>query len=506
MAKQIGRRDFLKKTFAGIGSFLIASKLQAINSATDLFSEQENLPLAAPNLMPLYRQAKEYFYQKNYSDAIALFLQLIENNPNTIFLYDGLAKVYNAQQNLAGAAQLFKNGVNANPNNAHFLGRYSMSIKNLCVGNPMQAQQFSSQNNISNLYETAAQKLLDAIALNPQQKGFKLDLKDFPKLMEKFNENPRNAAFQLALSEDILTQINSATNSVADSWSATRTSRKPNIPPENGNNYGNRHRRRRNKRNLHNNHEKAEREKSEKKNQKRVHYSYFRNNAGNKNTNKAEQWGLQILTDDIKDTNIVGKMRNYFKKNKNYDRIVPLNRYFYSRNESIYTALALAASLVRYGNNNSLFNEAKELLNSVNQHFNNFTSVAKGAYYITSAKIKVKENNRSEARNILLEGVQNFDGKGGIAYSIMEHYAATFSQQEKTTAINIQKALCNKNIEQINDPIWIFLEKYRAFLNENEINTTEKIKALIALSKLQKKFNDSGYNATINEINASKSS
>ncbi|MDR1543948.1 MAG: hypothetical protein LBS50_05995 [Prevotellaceae bacterium] len=511
MAKQIGRREFLKKSVLGIGSAMLASSLRAIGGATEFFSTQNNPP--APdnsNLMALYKQAKEYFYQKQYSTATSHLTQLIENHPNTLFLYDGLAKVYGAEQNLKTAAELFRQGVAANSQNAFFLHHYGLILRNLCLGNASAAQQFSNENKISNLYEFAAEKIIEANALNPKE-CFLLDLKDFLRLMEKYNENPRSSS-TISLSENIISQIETLTTSVSTKYATTRTSRKPNIPQENSNinvnqnnGNGNGQGRGRNRRNLHSNHERQERENSEKKAQKRVHYSYLANNAQNNNVQKVEKWGMQILTDDIKDTNSVGFLRKYYKKRNQNDRIIALNRYFYNSNNNIYSALALAASLAKYSNNTPALNEAKTLLNSVVQYLNDLTNVGKGAYYNSLAAIKAKENNKTAARTALLEGIETQKGVGGVAYSLMEHYAKTFPDNQKSKAINIQKALCGKQYN-VEDRIAPYLEKYRDYISKNQRSVMEQIKALSALAKLQKKYNNADYNATKSEISALKQS
>ncbi|MCL2597621.1 MAG: hypothetical protein FWD66_08220 [Paludibacter sp.] len=518
--KAISRREFLKKSVLGVGSLLLASSLRAVGNITELSSKISSSSSSQsppdPDLMNLYWQAKEYFYNKQYSNAVSLFTQLISNNPSSLFLYDGLARVYGAQQNLYAAAELFRQGVASNPQDAFFLHRYGISLRNLCLGNAPAASQFALQNNISNLYQTAAEQLVMANSLNPKT-IFQLDLKDFERLAEKYNNNWHHNSPKLYLSEDIISQIEVATSPVLSKWVQTRASRPPSIPAEedyehsggssgNDNGNGNNGGHGKHSHHSHNRQEQHEREHSQLKNKKRILYSYMRNNAVNNNTAKVEKWGVKILTDDMTDTNSVGYMRKYFKKGKHGDRIVALNRYFYNNNNSIYSALALAASLVKYNNDISSFNEAQELLTTANGTLINLSGIGKGAYYHTLARIREKENNISQARATLIEGVEMMDGKGGVAYTLMEHYATTFGYNESAKAINIQKALCNKQVTEIDDPIWQWIVEYRNFLNENQINKGEKIKALIALAKLQESFNDSGYNATIAEINDLKNS
>jgi len=235
MAEEINRRDFLKRSILGVGSLVLASSLQAINnasqavnSASNFFSKNtSNLPTVSDKeLMDLYKQAREYFYKKRYSDAASLLNQLIAKRPDVLYLYDGLARVYGAQQKLYNAATLYLKGVNANPNNAFFLHRYGLSLRKLCLGNNAQAQRFSSRQNISNLYETAAQQVLTANSITPKE-CFKLDLKDFPRLLKRYNDNARNSHTQLILSATMLSQIERTTASVSRKWANTRASRKP---------------------------------------------------------------------------------------------------------------------------------------------------------------------------------------------------------------------------------------------------------------------------------------
>jgi tetratricopeptide (TPR) repeat protein len=459
------------------------------------------------DLLAQYRLAKDYFYRKQYDEATSLFTQLIGNNQGTLFLYDGLAKVYSARQNMLQVVELYRNGVQHNTGNSYFLHRYGMVLRRLCLGNPAAARQFAIQNEISNLYEYAAGQVLAANVLNPKS-IFQLDLKDFPRLLERFNKNLRNSEIMLTLPYEIVLQINTVSSSVSDKWVVTRCSRKPVIPPEatgnssqgSNNRGGKRHR------NLYNDKEREERDKSKRKHKKSVSYHYMRQSFKQKNTMQVERFGMQILAKDTSDTNVVGAMRKYFRRNKNYDRIISLNRYVYAANQNVYSGLALAASLVKYNKNTPSLNEAKRILDSAEPYLSALTPVARASWYLTHAKIRQHSKNNQEARYILLTGLQQTNGCDGVAYTLMEHYAMTFDKKDAAKAITIQKALCNKKVQAINDPVWMHAEQYRKFTNENTVSVTEQIKALTALAKLQKTFRDSGYSATMMEIKSLKTS
>jgi len=230
MTEGINRRKFLKNSALGISALVFASSLQAINVASSCLLKKTSgsLTISEKNLMDLYKQAMDYFYKKRYSDAGLLLNQLIIKHPNVLYLYDGLARVYGAQQNLYNVATLYLKGVNSNPQNAFFYHRYGLSLRTLCLGNAVQAQRFANKHNISNLYESAAEQVLTAVSLNPKE-CFKLDLKDFPRLLKRYNENPRNLQMQLFLSATVISQIEYSTASVSEKWTTSRTSGKPAI-------------------------------------------------------------------------------------------------------------------------------------------------------------------------------------------------------------------------------------------------------------------------------------
>ena len=459
------------------------------------------------DLLAQYRVAKDFFYRKQYHEATSLFTQLIENNPGTLFLYDGLARVYGARQNILQSIELYKNGIQQNTGNPYFLHRYGMALRNLCLGNPASARQFAEKNKILNLYQYAVEQVLASIAISPKT-IFILDVKDFPRLLEKFNANSRNSEISLPLPDDILLQISSFDSSVSEKWINTRRSRKPTIHAEleeDSSQTGIKPAKKRH-RNLYNDKEIKEREKSEKKHKKRVSYFNLRQVYKQKNTGKIEHFGMQILANDFGDTNIVGLMRNYFKRKKHYDRNVSLNRYFYAANQNIFSGLALAGSLVKYSKNTPSINEAKQILDFSEPYLQTLTPVARASWFLTSAKILQNNKKQQEVQDTLLNGLKQSGKCNGVLYTLMEHYIMTFDKKDAKKAIEIQKALCNKKVQQQNDPVWMYVEQYQKFINENPVSVSEQIKALYALAKLQKNFKDNGYYATIMEIETLKKS
>lgn len=227
MKKLIGRRAFLKTSLLSAGVCLFSGILPTKASNSTVLSNTVSPPGSVnDDLLAQYKIAKDYFYRKRYDKSISLFKQLIADNPGTLFLYDGLARVYGARQNMLQVVDLYRSGLQQNTGNPYFLHRYGMALRSLCLGNPAAARQFEIENGILNLYEYAAGQVLAANALTPKS-IFQLDLKDFPRLLERFNDNPRNSEIMLSLPDEVLSQINNVSSSVSDMWAITRISRKP---------------------------------------------------------------------------------------------------------------------------------------------------------------------------------------------------------------------------------------------------------------------------------------
>ena len=117
----------------------------------------------------------------------------------------------------------------------------------------------------------------------------------------------------------------------------------------------------------------------------------------------------------------------------------------------------------------------------------------------------MKESKPVEARDVLMQGLKLYDGRGGLSYSSMENYAMTYLNSETEKGIAIMKALCNKEQKDVDESVLRYIKNYLDSIIEKELSNPEQLKSLIALAKLQKKAGDAGYSATLSEINTLKS-
>ncbi|MFC7775173.1 tetratricopeptide repeat protein [Flavobacterium sp. GCM10027622] len=141
----LSRKDFIKLSSWGfIAAMLPVSELGAINR---VFSA-DSVPTQGgfKEAQQLAKQAKEFFYKKDYKKAEELYLECIKLAPNYIQFYDALSNVYGTKNNHLAAAELFRQGVLKNPSKGQFYDRAARSLVRLEQGNQKQAKIFKKQN------------------------------------------------------------------------------------------------------------------------------------------------------------------------------------------------------------------------------------------------------------------------------------------------------------------------------------------------------------------------
>lgn len=164
------RKDFIKLTsLSFIATLLPVSEMQAI---TRVFNS--TLPATQKGFeeaKKLAKEAKAFFYKKEYQKAIDMYLRCIEMAPNYIQFYDSLSNVYGATNNLVASAELFKQGLVKNPKKGVFYDRAARSLLNLELGQVKQAETFRQKNQKKiSLFDDAHELYKKAIAIEGSKK------------------------------------------------------------------------------------------------------------------------------------------------------------------------------------------------------------------------------------------------------------------------------------------------------------------------------------------------
>ena len=501
MDKTFNRRGFLRASFLGAGSLLVSlTPLKSFSTSNQTGSSTN--PISAIDADALYKQAKAYFYKKDYKAAEGIYLQLIEKFPQRVVYYDGYAKVLGAQQKLLEIAELYRVGLNMHEKNPYFMHRLATSLKMLCTENRKAEKLFVENHGVDNLLVYSAELLLSAIAIK-NIKGFMLDLRDIPTLVAIRNEKLSNKGYAtIEFPDDLKDKITTTTASIEGKWTQTRASRKEAYPiniDADINKLKNKKRRE-----LFTDQEKLQREAAVKHTRKRRWKKTLSDNIATKNPAQVDKYGLNILSENINDTDTIGKMRKFYLKNGYTERLITLNRYLYSHNDNLSNTLSLASTLINYSKESTSISESNYLLEKIKPYLNTLAPTHIGNYYITKSQIDIKNGKRAVARASLLIGIERFNGFGGIAYTLIEKYASSYTGNNINSGIAILNAICNKIHVRNNDVIWPYVDKHIEQRKEKPLNNQEKIKHLIALSKLQKKAYPAEYNKTLAEIGALK--
>ena len=361
--------------------------------------------------------------------------------------------------------------------------------------------EFVSKYGDALLFESAAQLMLDAINLHKKNKGLYLNLRDILKTVEKKNNwlADRNLV-TINFPEDLQNQIKTVSAAHEQLWITSRTKHKPQMGSDvdaNVNAIKNKIRRE-----LYTLKEKNLRDNSLRKARKEHWKNALEKHLAAKNTNKTEKYGMLVLGEQINDTDTIGKLRKYYKKQKVHDRLVSLNRYLYLNQETIPNTLALANSLIYHSNSTTAADEATTLLDKIKDYVDTLHPAAIANYYILRGTVLVSKGKRADARTYLLEGIKKIDGRGGAAYAMMETYALSFAGDNLSKGEAILKALCGQTVTAIDDEVWKYVTYYiiTQKMKVTQTSVMEQIKQYTALSKIQKKMNSAELGITTAKI------
>lgn len=509
MRKDFSRREFLRYALMSSGTFFVAfTPLKSLASLTTAGNNTSTT--TAIDAANLNKQAKLLFYQKKYAEAIVLYQQLITAFPSRISYYDGYARALGAEQKSLETAELYRQGLIKNASNVIFMHRLSLQMRNLCTGNKKAELAFVSKYGTSNLFEAATQLMLDAVNENKKKKknktnkGLYLDLRDTLKTIDQQNKRLQRLKQPLIdLPQSMKTEIQDLTAMHEKQWTLNRNRHKSHMSDDADANVDKIDKKYR--RNLYDETEKKLRHQSIKKIRKQQHTKVLNDNIKNKNINKAEKYGMKILADNVNDTNTIGRLRNHYRKSKAHDRLIALNRYLYLNNEDIPNTLMYAHVLIRY--DKTALAEVAGLLDKVKDYVNTLPLVNKVCYYEAMAELNIRNGNRQQARTLLVEALDKFDGMGGGSFSLLNKYANSYTGDNLSKGENILKALCGADFTPTDDPVWKYVQNYIVYSAKNKMgkNTMEQIKLYTALAKLQKKSGSAGYGSTLATINDLKS-
>ncbi len=502
------RRKFLKASMLSLGAVFIhiPSPLAASRATTDL-------PVSSgPDIDGdlLYMQARDLFYRKKYTQSATLYRQLITTFPDRYMYYDGYARLLAAQQQLLEAAELYREGLSAYPENPFFMQRLSMRLYDICTGNRKAEQEFCRQHGITVLFESAVVLMLQAIQLKNDDKGFYQNLQDLLTGIEAHNRRQETygqdtvtlSAETAAHADEALARYYAAQAARPMLLPATSPALEEKSVEERLKAIDERERR-----TLYDEGERLSFAENMQNARKSCLYDGIGAALEQNDISMAEHYGTRLLDVDVNDTNSIGVLRQYYRQGKDYTRIITLDRYVYMKDRSLSHALSLALSLVRYGTTSADYEEALQLTAPIGQNARQLGGIHAVNYFLTRARALSAIGRPEEAEAVLLEGLQLLNGRFGTVYILLEHYATICATHVPETANELLKTLTGRESLSVSKnsrknptlPVWTHADAYMDKVKARGRSVPEQLKPLYALLKLQKEDSDT-YRSVLSEI------
>jgi len=349
--KGYNRREFLKSGLVASTAFFISltpiEKLIASNTKTTATGVNDD----QTDTRKLQQKAKDYFYRKEYVKAEQTYRQLIFLSPVYIAAYDGLAKTLYAQNKSLAAAEAYRQGWLEQKQNPIFCDRLARAMKRLVAGNRKQEKEFCFRIGQSELLEMAAHLYIDAIDYTKAKpKAYlALGLLDVQRTMEKCNKSRKFTGTQaLSFSSSLQDKITLSSQTQRDKWETTRKKKKkkdyhvkgePEALLRETKNL------KKKRRILQFDTEKVSRILEQNRGNKRLYYPLFRQAIRNKSTSDAEKFQQKILSFDLEDKNVKGRLIHHYRKQKEYDKLVQFQKEQHTNNPTFWNTISYAQAL-----------------------------------------------------------------------------------------------------------------------------------------------------------------
>ena len=174
MKESMKREEFLRMSLFGVIATLIpfqetrALSLITTRKAYDLGEYQTAKELA--------RQAKIAFYKKEYTIAKDLYLECVRLAPTMIQYYDGLQNVFAVLKKNIHTVELYKNGLEANPEAVAFYDRLARALVRVELGNKSLLNQVHELFGETVLLDKAISLYNQALQIDPSKAYLKKGL------------------------------------------------------------------------------------------------------------------------------------------------------------------------------------------------------------------------------------------------------------------------------------------------------------------------------------------
>jgi hypothetical protein len=433
---------------------------------------------------------------------------LLEIEPCNIALYDGLRKVYGAQQRLYSIASLYKQGLAKNPNQAIFYDRLARSVKTVAMGSRQEEKLYKGKYGSEDLLLAALAIYIAAIPKFPKDKSLKLGLKDVAhsfdvrKALNRLNDKLPAAALQniqkyLASTKDERGKEEKPADASVEESVSSRIFRMES----------------KKRRELHFDKEKENRQAGMLKQKKQWRTRLIGDSFASGNMNKAKRQVEKVLKEDPNETSLIGRLKKQARKAKDKNIVVSFYEEQYKTKKDFWTITGYAVAL-RNQNLRQNFNKIMSLYDEASAKAPKSTKEL-AALYSGRTFTYLETGRFNECRQEVLKAMKITNGCGNLSLKLSINYAKSYAGEKNyATALGLLKMLKGEmgegNGETSDNAIIRYIQPdpekdeeiymmQRLFPHER--TKTEMLDILYATAKIQNKQGDSeALRQTLEEI------
>jgi Tfp pilus assembly protein PilF len=457
MMNRYTRRKFLKTLAIGTGAMFLPPFVLNGRTAisTDTIDKEK-----------LRKEASECFYKRRYGQAEELYKQLTEQYPDYIPAWDGLAKVYNAQQNGVAAVELYRSALDKNPQHPLLYDRLARAVNALSLGNYRQEKIYMENSGEDFPIQASALLYIQAITMFPDKKYLYEGLLDTVQCLEKKNRQLKKFSLpELDFSAEVNSQIATLTSGYKNDWEKTRTKEKnrgkyTNQLPQSLDRLAAKKRR-----TLYLESEQKCREASLSKKKKEYLYPYFVAAIKAGQYEQAEDCYRQIKETDTSETYTRHILSKGYKKQGQYDKLIELWEKEDTNISSCWQKMHIANALVLKAektNSPLPLQRATQIYMEIRPEVDNTARDTRltASLYSGLARCSFLTSGMNAGRMQLQQGLEKLPPGSGEALSLLIRYAESYGNGD--SASKAEKILSrlsgeNKASTSIGDP---FMERY----------------------------------------------
>lgn len=489
--KQVNRREFIKKSLFTSGTlFLSLTPFGKIFPSISTHSIEEKPLNVSATEISLQKNAKEYFFAKNYQQAENTYLQLINQFPNYIPGYDGLAKTYYAQNKALDVVNVYRSAFVAYPNDILITDRYARSIVRLVLGNRKLTEELCNILNEKKPLNYACNLYIDKLKeTNNKGKAFLyFGLLDVKKSLAAYNQSQSLLGYpEINFTKSIDNKIENLTSKFSQKWAFTRKKkRKKDYQAKSLLEAKGRHNKSINRlqRTLNFESEKESRRREENKFLKGLYYPAFFEAIKNNSVQEAEDIHKKISLFDPDDNYSTGKMIKLYRNKKMYNQLVSFQKEKYERKDTFWNALSYAQSLrlqSRKEQKKHLSQKALKVYQSIDLA-SSLSSKEYLSYYSGLVDCYYQLENYTAVKNTI---IQVFEERFPYSFTpLVVVYLRSLAKEGNVELAEKGYFLLTKGIDDStlhNNPIYNYLRKTRTIIERN--NGYEKEAQRFGLNK-----------------------